>query len=296
MIDIKFYEDINEYVNALGLPPMKCEEFYIVKFEPEYVIKNTSFSYRHDYFEISFAIGYDATVTVGKNILNPLNLNLSFVSPGQITTWNVQDVDPDSISFMVLFRPDFLLFAEDTLNIYRNFPYFNHFTSPGYSLDKRRQDLFIELFQKMHAEYDTVTKDALEVMRAYLTIFLFKAKKELEFTEETNFTRDRSQEIAFSFENLVIDTKHKRQPIEYYAQKMNISAIYLAECVKKVTSKTAKQVIDQYLIMESKSLLKQSNNSIAEIAYALGFEDASYFVKYFKRYTGLTPKQFKLAH
>ncbi len=293
--DIKFYKDINEYISALGTPRMKCEEFYIVEFKPEYVTKNTAISYKHNYFEISFAIGYDATVAVGKDIINPLQLNLSFVSPGQVTTWNVQEIEKDSISFMILFQPDFLLFGENIINIYKKFPYFNHFTSPGYNLNKRQQDLFIDLFQKLNTEYQIVTKDSLEIIRSYLTIFLFSAKKELEFTKEVNFTRNRSQEIAFNFENLVINTKSKRQPIEYYAQKMNISSIYLAECVKKETRKTVKQVTNEYLIMESKSLLRQSKKSIAEIAYSLDFQDDSYFIKYFKRYTGLTPKQFRLS-
>ena len=62
---------------------------------------------------------------------------------------------------------------------------------------------------------------------------------------------------------------------------------------KKQQVKTAKQIIDEYLVLEAKSLLKQSTNSVAEIGYALGFEDNSNFVKYFKKQTNFTPKQYK---
>lgn len=71
MTVIKQYKDINEYLEAIGIPILEHEDFYIVKFELEFVTGNAPISYKHNYFEISFALGYDALVTVGKDEINP---------------------------------------------------------------------------------------------------------------------------------------------------------------------------------------------------------------------------------
>ncbi len=292
MIDIKEYSDINEYLSTIGIPLLKNEAFYIVKFETDSVSENPPIAYKHNYFEISFAIGYDASIIVGSDEIN--HFNLSFVSPQQIVTWDLKEIHENSVCYMILFKPSFLPFLEDTYNIYQSFPYFKHYTSPGYKLSKRQQELFVELLKKTHAEHETLTDgDTLEIIRAYLTIFLFKAKKELAYTEDNEFLIERSKQIMFDFENLLTKTKHKRQVIKYYADQLNISPVYLSKCVKLITGKTVKQVMNEYLIIETKSLLKQSSKSIAEIGYSLGFEDDSYFIKYFKRNTGLTPNQYR---
>ena len=147
--------------------------------------------------------------------------------------------------------------------------------------------------EKIYTEYKLNHEDSLEIIKSYLTLLLFKSKRELMFSNNISYLRSRAEEITYNFEKLIKTTKNKHQPIKFYADQLNISTIYLSECVKKVTGKTAKQVIDEYLILEAKSLLKQSTNTISEIAYSLGFEDASNFVKYFKKQTGITPRTYK---
>ncbi|CAM1343395.1 helix-turn-helix domain-containing protein [Tenacibaculum amylolyticum] len=294
MNNVKEYQDIKEYLSEIGVPTLKNEEFYIVKFNPEHAFEAPPITYKHNYFEISFAIGYDARIVVGEEEINHLECNLSFASPHQIITWDLKEIHENSISYMVLFKPSFLSFIKNTYNIFQSFPYLKQYTSPGYQLTEEQQNFFIDLFQKMHAEHELLhDNDALEVIRGYLTVFLFKAKKELASGLDNTFIRERSKQIVFDFENLLVKTKYKRQTVEYYADKLNISAVYLSQCIKSTTGKTIKQVITEYLLVEAKSLLKQSNKSVAEIGYALGFKDSSYFIKFYKRYTGLTPNQFR---
>lgn len=244
MNNIKEYQDINEYLSEIGVPSLKNEDFYIVKFNPLHAFEAPPITYRHNYFEISFAIGYDARIVVGEEEINHLEFNLSFASPKQIITWDLKEIHENSISYMVLFKPSFLPFIKNTYNIFQSFPYLKQYTSPGYQLTKQQQNLFIDLFQKMHAEHEVLDdNDALEIIRGYLTIFLFKAKKELAYNIDNKFLKERSKQIVFDFENLLVKTIYKRQTVEYYAGKLNISAVYLSQCVKSTTGKTIKQVI-----------------------------------------------------
>ena len=81
--------------------------------------------------------------------------------------------------------------------------------------------------------------------------------------------------------------------VNYYAEKMNISSKYLTNIVNQVTGHTPKTIIDQYVILQLKMHLKRSTQSIKEMAWEFHFADVSFFCRYFKKHTGLTPQQIR---
>lgn len=81
--------------------------------------------------------------------------------------------------------------------------------------------------------------------------------------------------------------------VAHYANLLYTSPQNLNAVCKKNAGNTASQLLATYIIKEAKRLIFYTNNSIAEIAFALGFSDKSNFSKYFKRYTGVTPSEFK---
>ena len=82
--------------------------------------------------------------------------------------------------------------------------------------------------------------------------------------------------------------------VNYYAAQMNISSKYLTNIVNQVTGHTPKTIIDQYVILQLKLHLKRSTQSIKEMAWEFHFADVSFFCRYFKKHTGLTPQQIRL--
>lgn len=81
--------------------------------------------------------------------------------------------------------------------------------------------------------------------------------------------------------------------VNYYAEKMNISSKYLTNIVNQVTGHTPKTIIGQYVILQLKLHLKRSTQSIKEMAWEFHFADVSFFCRYFKKHTGLTPQQIR---
>ena len=79
--------------------------------------------------------------------------------------------------------------------------------------------------------------------------------------------------------------------VKYYAYMMHITPKYLTNIVRQVTGHTPKNIIDQYIILQLKMQLKRSSQSIKEIAWEYNFTDVSFFCRYFKQHTGLTPQQ-----
>jgi len=85
----------------------------------------------------------------------------------------------------------------------------------------------------------------------------------------------------------------KRGLLEFYASKMCLSAKYLANVISAHAGKPASRWIQEYVLLEAKALLGVPNNTVAQVADALSFPDQSTFGKFFRRQTGLTPKEYQ---
>ncbi len=90
------------------------------------------------------------------------------------------------------------------------------------------------------------------------------------------------------------DFKQSRD-VMYYARLMNITPKYLTNVVRQVTGHTPKAIIDQYVILQVKMQLQRSGQSVKEIAWDYHFTDVSFFCRYFKKHTGMTPQQIRTA-
>jgi len=84
--------------------------------------------------------------------------------------------------------------------------------------------------------------------------------------------------------------------VKYMAEELTLSARYLSDLLKQETGKTALEHIHIFLIDEAKNILMSTDNTIAETAYQLGFENPPYFSRLFKKEVGLTPIEYKEQH
>lgn len=92
---------------------------------------------------------------------------------------------------------------------------------------------------------------------------------------------------------LLSENLYKHKNILFYADKLNISCKALNAIIKKSTGKTVKDYLHSRLLIEAKSKLRNPHLNIKEIANSLGFTDALYFSRFFKKKTGLGPKMFR---
>lgn len=104
---------------------------------------------------------------------------------------------------------------------------------------------------------------------------------------------NRNQEIVKELFSIVLMNYKTERSVAFYADKMRLSPKYLSTIIKKVTGKTVTHVISSFIINDAKAKLKSTSLTVQEIAYSLNFPDISFFGKYFKRYTGMSPKQYR---
>jgi AraC family transcriptional regulator, transcriptional activator of pobA len=136
-----------------------------------------------------------------------------------------------------------------------------------------------------------------ELLRAYLKAFLIQVQRGKARFEKANpdtpllFDERRVQLTRFT--NLIDQHYNKGLSVAEYADLMHISLRTLSNLTSQLLNKTPSLMIQERIILEAKRLLLYSNLNINQVGYRLGFDDPSYFVKYFKKHTNISPSEFR---
>lgn len=144
---------------------------------------------------------------------------------------------------------------------------------------------------------ETTYKDRMTI--GVTSSFLYKIYDILiKKLKEKEYTRKIPERCEIVFEdfikelNLFNGTKHS---LSFFAQRLNLTPNYLSCRVKEYSGRTATEWIEESVILEAKTMLKHTNLTIQEIAYKLNFPTQTFFGKYFKRITGISPKQYRMS-
>lgn len=151
-------------------------------------------------------------------------------------------------------------------------------------------------------ERQTQTPDApftQEVLGGLVSALIYKVGSVLqhyleEHPRERSASKNRAEEYFRQFMLLLGEHYKTERSVGFYATQLYITPKYLTTLIRRVSSKSVSEWIDNYVILEAKTLLKYSNMSVQEIAYSLNFPNQSFFGSYFKRNTGMSPSQYKL--
>ena len=114
-----------------------------------------------------------------------------------------------------------------------------------------------------------------------------------EHPEGQNNSHNRAEEYFKQFTHLLGEHFREERSVGFYARQLCITPKYLTTLIKRISVQSVSEWIDNYVILEAKTLLKYSTMSIQEIAYYLNFPNQSFFGSYFKRNTGMSPSQYK---
>lgn len=148
--------------------------------------------------------------------------------------------------------------------------------------------LMMKVYYKKHSPYNP------EILKCMLLSILYRLSDMYHDQPARKETfSSRSEEICKTFGHLVIQHYTQERNVSYYAKKMGITPAHLSNTVKNMTGKTVMDFISEVVIVDAKAQLKSTNLPIREIAYSLNFPNVSFFGKYFKRLTGMTPQQYR---
>lgn len=293
----KTISTVKEMLEDMNLQQyQKLPDFHILKVEDHLEeVSQYANLIADNVFEIGYGIDYDIDLKIDNVHFNGQKGHLTFLSPGQHFYMDIQEgkLNKEGTTYLIYFSVSFLPIAATNYSIIQKFPCFNKHYAPVYYIEDEVEKKYLDLFEKMYTEFQNLDENSVEIIRSYLIIMLFELKR-LPY-ENAILSRkiSRPEELCYQFENLIKTTTKKRQKLDYYANKLNVSTIYLSECIKKTTGHTPKKVITDYAIMEAKDLLINTNKTVEQIASLIGFEDASNFTNFFKKNTSSTPIKFR---
>ena len=110
---------------------------------------------------------------------------------------------------------------------------------------------------------------------------------------EKSIRKSRKTEVFESFLKTVATHYKQQRSVTFYADKLYLTPKYLSCVIKEISGKSAGEWIDEQVILAAKALLKSSNMTIQEISVELNFANQSFFGKYFKQHTGISPKAYR---
>ena len=145
------------------------------------------------------------------------------------------------------------------------------------------------IWHVVHSEsYDRPVVTALVAALMHHYDHLFRQQTDIQAA-----TRSREQTIFDRFIQLVNQHCRQQHQIGYYANRLCLTERYLGTVIRQTSGTTAKDWIDRALITQAKVLLRHSDKSVMQISENLDFPNPSFFSKYFKRLTGMTPGEYK---
>lgn len=143
------------------------------------------------------------------------------------------------------------------------------------------------------SECTCISQLVLLQLKAFFVGFHEYLQRNPQFRPEDEVKSYRVRELFNRFMMLMERDYKQSRDVNYYANLMHITSKYLTNIVRQVTGHTPKTVIDQYVILQLKMQLQRTSQSIKEIAWEYHFTDVSFFCRYFKKHTGLTPQQVR---
>jgi AraC family transcriptional regulator, transcriptional activator of pobA len=96
-----------------------------------------------------------------------------------------------------------------------------------------------------------------------------------------------------NFQKSVKQSYTPMKSIKEYARELNITSVHLNRICQATVGKPALQIVHDFLILEAERFLKHTDLHVSEIAYRLNFDDPAYFSRFFKKYAGASPKQYR---
>ena len=126
-------------------------------------------------------------------------------------------------------------------------------------------------------------EDALAMAQDFINV---------ELTRESNL-QGRSSELYNQFISQVNNFCRSYSDVHFYADQLNVSSRYLAQVTRRISGKTPKAIIDEYIVKEIERELSTTTHTVQEIANTFGFSSQAHLTKFFKKMRGLTPSEYR---
>lgn len=301
---IVYYETVQDSYKSFGLPVdtiTATGDFNIHNlFDIHKELPYKSLAFRTNYFSFVFVKDGVGNYTTDEQVFPFGPGTIYFTNPGHIKAYEHFQIGE---IFIITLSESFL--KENVHpDIFDEFPFLLAETVAPRTLDPERFSEFEILYRQILKESQANSRYKYKIIGNLFVVILLKIKEY--FWNEYNpiYEGNRSSQIVKTFKRSL--EKHYRDlaegkasalfQVQDYAREQSLHPNYLSNVIKSKTGKSISTWITDKTISEAKSLLKNSSNSISQIAFQLGFAESTNFSNYFKKHTDLSPALFRKQH
>lgn len=299
----QIFNTLYDQYKHLGLPLELIKHTDFTVFNLKDINQPTPFKSplsRLNFFVFAFIKSGDGDYTIDEQNYKLQPHAVYFTNPGHFRSFNWLDIGD-----VYLFTLSESFLKENVhANIFDEFPFLLAETFPARVLTPEVFDEFDILYHQILKEYNSDSAYRYRIIGNLFVVVLLKFKEYFWKDYNPIYEGNRSSEIVKSFKRLL--EKHYRDlsngaaeqafRVQDYADAQSLHPNYLSNVIKIKTGKTISTWIAEKTISEAKSLLQNSKASVKEIAYRLGFSEATHFSNYFKKHTDTSPVLFRKEH
>lgn len=241
--------------------------------------------HRHDFFYILALKKGMGNHEIDFTAYEVCDHSVFFIRPGQVHQLSLKAV---STGYLVAFKTDFY-YSHDkgSTQLLRKASNTNAYYPDGNGFKK-----LLSILTQIFREYTDKQESYQEVIKANLDILFIELMRQQRKSLSQNvipYTQERLEEFLGLLETHIANHKQVSQ----YADLLNLTPYQLNAITKATLGKTCSELINEHVILESKRYLLATSNQVNQIADHLGYEDVSYFIRFFKKQTGYTPDAFR---
>ena len=238
----------------------------------------------------------------GRNKYDYQEESLLFIAPGQVFGF---DLGAETLiqprGWALTFHPDFIKGTSLGKKI-TEYGFFSYDVTEALHISKRERQIVLECFRKIKEELQrNIDKHTVNVIVSNIELLLNYC---LRFYDRQFITRAHlNKDILTRFESLLKSYYESELPksvglptVSYCANELNLSANYFGDLVKKETSKSALEYIQEKVIDLAKERIFDRSKSISEIAFEMGYKYPQHFTRLFKQRVGMSPQEYRMAN
>ncbi|RFM34061.1 helix-turn-helix domain-containing protein [Chitinophaga silvisoli] len=248
------------------------------------------------FYKISYKSKLSGKMGYGQGYYDFDEGGLMFAAPNQVLS---MPEDPqDHAGYTLLIHPDFLLGFPLSRKI-KQYGFFSYQVAEALFLSDKEREVILSLFKIMEEELTSRIDDFSQtVVIAQIELLLSYAER---FYKRQFITRKavnsellaRLEQMMDEYFNSGTSMENGIPSVQYFADRLNLSASYLSDMLRSLTGQNAQQLIHHKLIEKAKEMLSTSELSVAEVAFQLGFEYPQSFSRLFKTKTDFSPLAFR---
>ncbi len=245
-------------------------------------------AHRHNYNQLLFIEKAQGEHEIDF-IKHPLkNFSFHFVGAGQV---HKLLLNKDATGGALLFQREVFYDSPHEKNLLEQLPFFKRNEHPVLETAAKDFKLFKALIHLIFEEQSD--GDNFIIKKNYLSVLLLKLERFYKENKPVTLLTSQPQ-LVNRFLHLIEKECLQNGSVNWYAEKLFVTPNHLNETAKNVTGKTALALIQEQILLEAKRMLIYTTLSVKETAFACGFDDVAYFIRFFKKHADKTPQQYRL--